>query len=118
MELQKAYENNIMEQMSLLEFILPTISFTITLLLIFYEFFQFFNICLDLSDEDDEPYASKAAINAKTGKPLRDTDFIIEEPPEDNFLESVLFGLYSLLFDLLNIEKIMFPFFFGHLRRL
>ena len=76
-------------------------------------------MCLDLSDDDDDSTANKALYaRGPDGKPLRESDFIMEEPVEDCFFESVVIGLWNLMLDMMDIEKIMFPFFFGHQRRL
>ena len=76
-------------------------------------------MCLDLSDDDDDAATNKALYTrGADGKPLRESDFILEDQTEDCFFESVVIGLWNLMFDLMDIENIMFPFFFGHKRRL
>ena len=74
-------------------------------------------MCLDFSDEEDEQYANRT-INPETGRPLRDTDVYVEDPTEDCFIESVIIGLWKLIYDLVDIEKLFFPVFFGHKRKL
>ena len=103
----------------LIEILLPIVSIGLTLISIMIELQQVINLCLDFTDDDDDALANRAhAAKGADGKPLRESDFLFEEPTEDCFFESVIVGLWNLLFDLLDAEKIMFPFFFGHKRRL
>ena len=102
----------------LIEILLPVFSVGLTLISIMIELQQVINMCLDFTDDEDEQYANRGTINPATGRPMRESDLYVDEPTEDGFFESVIVGLWKILYDLVDLEKAMFPLFFGHARRL
>ena len=101
-----------------IEILLPIFSIGLTLVSIMIELQQVINMCLDFSEDEDEQYANRGTINPATGRPMRESDLYVDEPTEDAFFESVIVGLWKILYDLMDLEIAMFPLFFGHARRL
>ena len=77
-------------------------------------------MCLDLTDDEDDIIPGRSTMtHDATGKLIKENkDQNEEEELEDGFLENVLVGLWNIMLDALDIEKLLFIVFFNHFRRL
>ena len=69
-------------------------------------------MCLDLTDDDDDLLPKRPTmIQDANGKYLKDKREE-EEELEDCFVENILVGLWNMVTDLFDIEKVLYCLFF------